>query len=154
MMIFPLHRSNPLAWALLPAVLDRVRAFRATYEHFGDVERLCRVIEAHFLVDDPDVMLIVGWDGARVVGHALLTLDEWLGDKFVTIQQYEWDAALPRAEVRAHLARIEEWARRKGAGQIRVVAEGPVRERAYRAFYGFEGGKTLMSRKVKEAQDA
>ena len=153
-MIFPLHRSNPLAWALLPAALDRVRKFRATYERFGDVERLCRVIEAHFLTDDPNLLLIVGYDGEKLVGHLLLTLDEWMGDKFVMIHQYEWDTALPRAEVREHLARIEEWARRKGAGQVRVIAEGPVRERAYRAFYGFEGGKTLMTKKVKEAQDA
>lgn len=151
MMVAPLHRAEAWAWAYMPQALARVRAFRANYEHYGDVERLVRVIEAHFLTDDPDVLLIVGVEDGKVMGHMLLTLDEWLGSKFVTIQQYEVDVALPREELRAHLALVETWARHKGAGEIRIIAEGPVRERAYRAFYGFEGGKTLMSKKVGEA---
>lgn len=150
MLIAPLHRSHAWAWACLPQALERVRKFRANYEHFGDVEKLCRVIEAHFLTDDPGVMLVVGVEDGVVVGHLLLSVDEWCGYKYVTIQQYEWDKALPREEVKQHLALVEKWARLKGAGEIRVVAEGPVRERAYRAFYGFKGGQTLMSKKLEE----
>jgi hypothetical protein len=154
MTIGVLHRLDPGAWSLMPELLARVRALSEQLEGVGDPGILCRAIELNFMADDPQIIAIVAVDDGQLVGHAILSLDHWLGHKYVMVQQYQLDKALSREAVRKHIAKIEEWGRNHGAVELRALVTGDTLERAYRAFYGFQRKQVLMTRSIPQRQEA
>jgi hypothetical protein len=155
MTIVVLHRGNPIARELMPQLLARVRALSERLEGVGDPGILCRSIELNFLVPDPQIIAIVAVDDdGRVVGHAVCSLDQWLGHKYVMVLQYALDGALSREAVRKQMAKVEEWGRNHGAVELRALVTGDTLERAYRIFYGFQRKQVLMTKPIPQRQEA
>ena len=154
MTVVALHRANPIARGLMPQLLARVRALSEQLEGVGDPGILCRAIELNFMADDPQIIALVAVDDGQLVGHAILSLDHWLGHKYVMVLQYQLDEALPREIVREQMAKVEEWGRNHGAVEMRALVTGDNLERAYRSFYGFQRKQVLMTRPIPQRQEA
>jgi hypothetical protein len=151
MRIFAVNYLFPETLCVLPELFARVRAFCNEYEHFGDPEVLVRTLGMQTFFDSPDLVALVMVDDLwNVKGHCILSLDQYLGKKYITLQQYQLDEPLTREQWKEQMTMIENWARSKGATEVRALVEGEVRERAYRAFYGFKKIRTLMVRPIEE----
>lgn len=151
--VIRLRDENPLAWALMPEALSRVRTFCRKYDSDADADLLCAHIKRNFdstSMPEPNLLLLVGVQGGRMVGHLLASLDEWCGSRHLSILQYEADqgVAPPVGLMRAVLDQLGEWARQRGATAIQLLARNPALVRAFQRHYGFRVEKTLMRRSL------
>lgn len=135
---------NPKCWYLMPQVMTRIRNFSIAQDGHGDPDLWLRTVEYAFGQDDPDLVVVVVEDNGQVIAHSLCGIEQHLGYKWVMVYQYEFDRALPREVTLQYMNMIEQWGRRKGAQEWRALVEGPVRERAFRALYGFKPYRTIM----------
>lgn len=140
-----------MAWAYLPLLLQRIRSFSQYHEGIGNPDALARAMEINFISDEPVLLaLIIVDDDGQVIAHALVSLDEWLGTKYITLQQYQTDRAIPRDRINEGLRYIENWGRLRGAEEARAVVDGEKLQRAYKIFLGLKPYKMIMNKSLKE----
>ena len=139
-------RRSQVGLLLLPAAILRVARFCDKYDSDdpgGD--GLIRAVTMNFALDDPTVILGVFARGWKVVGHYLVSIDQWLSVKFVTIVQFELDEAVPKDLILAELAGFEEWGKQHGCDGFQILARTPAVARLFRR-YGFGYRATAMRR--------
>ena len=145
------HKASALAWAMMPQLRQRVVAFCRQYGNDADPGEVLRFVDVMFTADDPQGLLIGVYDDyGAVKAHLLAVLCDWFGTRYVLVMQYEIDKgfALGRDWLKEMFSRVEEWARKAGAKDIRCVADSPALARAYRTYYGMEGGQRVWMRKA------
>jgi hypothetical protein len=153
--ILALVKSDPRAWAFMPAVLERVRAFCERYDLDSTPHVLSQTVIEHFVVDEArsSVRALVALREERIVGHCLVSLEAWCGTVYATVVQYEMDEPLPTQQVRDTLEQVEWWAKGKGATVLRVLAcltdsRGPARIRAFQSLYGFRPTRQILDKEI------
>lgn len=146
--VLPLLREYPEAWARMPEALARIEKFCARYDTDTAPDVLAEAVRLHFLYDQPGpdrplaggVRVLVALDGETMIGHAVLSLENWCGRLHVTILQYELDRPIPTSLVRDAVEQIVAWARARGAVSLRLFARqderGAARARLFRR-WGF-----------------
>mgnify|MGYP001384002624 CR=1 FL=1 len=158
--IYPLSRLDPGSWALIPRVVDRVAMFCRKHDTDTPAEVICQRVVEHFVVDEATrqtVRVWVGVQGDELIGHCLVTLDEWCGTIIGTIVQYESDLPLERALVVAAFGEIAEWAKSKGARTLRLLTlhkddRGHARARLFQRLYGFHATHVVCDRDRKSTR--
>jgi hypothetical protein len=151
-----LTRDEAQHWTLLPQVLLRVALFCRKHDTDTTPESLCQSIMEHFVCEPSrqTVRVVVALQDGQLIGHLIVSLDYWCGKLFGTIVQYETDATLPRPAVREALEKIADWAERKGAHLLRVLAiaddgRGDARARLFRSVYGFEPRRIMLDKPLR-----
>src|SRR5690242_5854970 len=89
--IIALDRRDPRAWALMPAVLDRVRSFCERYQTDSTPEGLADRVMEHFAAADEACRLmrvLVALRDGELVGHCVISLDGFGGNVYATLVQY------------------------------------------------------------------
>lgn len=141
-----LFKENPFAWALMPELLSRVKGFCQKFDTDSNGEVLAEAIIAHFTTTNPSVLAVVAFNGRKMVGHLLASIDLYHDKKYATIIQYELDKPVDMGILQAALDRIGQWGKSHGAEQVQVLAQSDKLAKAFRRFYDFRQHRILMRR--------
>ena len=149
--VIALRPDNPRSWALMPYVLERIKAFCAAEQPDEVPENLAWRVSSAFVSADSCYGIIVGLQDGVIVGHALLTLEGHEEKRWLTVQQYQLDkgSGMTRETVKKYVEEIKKVARVLKAGELRARAKGEARIRAFRA-YGFKPMATILFQEVGE----
>jgi hypothetical protein len=142
-----LVKTDLEAWPLMPLALARVQRF--CRKHFSDDEdgqELSKVVISHFASDTPGALVGVFLRGHRVIGHYLVSVDQWLKKTFLTILQLEFDEAIPRERILSEMRRVGVWAKARNCEGFQILAQTPKLARAFAIRYGFQYRATVMRR--------
>jgi hypothetical protein len=149
-----LHKSNPAAWALMPHAIERIKKFCVEYGTDLDPERMGKLVEQHFISDNPLLLVIVGY--RRDVGvfcHAVGSIDDVLGKKFLTILQFESDMAFTdRTQVDSMWQEFAKFGLKHGAAEAQLVTSNERMVKLFSKYYGFKQHRYLMRQSLKEGQ--
>lgn len=154
--ILPLVKTDPRAWALMPALLERVRSFCERYDTDSAPGYLAQVVVEHFVAEPEDklpVRALVALQGETMVGHLLVEVSQWSGRTYATITQLEADVAIPRQQMIDAFEQIAWWAKHKGASILRVLAvvndeHAAARIRMFRTVYGLQPSRVVMNKEI------
>jgi len=125
---------------MVPALCGRVLRFCETYETADAGRILVANFAAGFGTRRPELWAIVGVNKAGgIVGHVLISLDQWTGKTILVILQWQMDYAAPASSYRDGLAIVKQLAATIAASEIRLMArtehEGDMRRwRLFRRF--------------------
>jgi hypothetical protein len=144
--VIPLDARIPLAWALMPAFLERVRKFAVEYETDEDPDYLCGEVRRCFAVDEYARRGVAILNDGRLVGHVLLMLEEHVGQRWLTIQQYELDkgSGVTRNVIDFWMEAFRKLGRELKAKALRARVKDEVRLRAFKR-YGFKPFATILA---------
>ncbi len=122
---FLLDMDNPVAWALMPYAIERVKVFCLKYHTDTDPERMAELIRLNFVADNPLILMAVGYKkGVGVFLHCMVGIEDITGNRFLTIMQYESDLPIPesaRGDLMEAYRKIEEWGKQHGAQAVNFV---------------------------------
>lgn len=148
--VLPVHASLG-GWELMPQLKERVMRFCREYDTESSPEALWRQAEISFVSNNPTALLFAAVDDrGRVVGHALLTVEEYLGRKSLNVNQLQTDGNVPRDDVRRWMEAIGKWALSRGIEEMRCIALDARRARAFERLYGFHGERVIMTKRLAE----
>jgi len=147
-----LHKSNPVAWALMPHALNRIKRFAVKYETDTEPEALAALVEQHFVSEEPLLLVIVAYQsGEGVFAHALACIDDILGKRFLTIMQFETDIVFEdRSELSRMLKQFEVWGQQHNATEVRLVTMDESHVRLFQRYYGFKKHRISMNKPLLE----
>jgi hypothetical protein len=148
-----LSKDNPLAWALVPHALERIKRFSVKYETDTNPEVLADLIQQHFVSDKPLLLVIVAYrPGKGVFAHALACIDDITGSRFVTIMQLETDIPFKdRAEVKRMWDQFKVWGLENGATEARIVTmDDNIHARMFQRYHGFKKHRISMRKSLLE----
>lgn len=151
MKLIQMHHTNPVSWVFMPQLIQRARAFAATYELDLDADFFEEALRLHFVAKNPTMFAWSLVDGSKVVGHIICSLDaitDFEGNvkkRFVTVLQVERDKdiKMPDRIRRETMAIFHGLAKEYYCDGIQCLAEGDSRVNYYKKF-GFKVAKTLM----------
>ncbi len=141
-----LRREDALSWSLVPEVCQRIRRFCERVASDAPAELLVQTLWLNFVHATPQMIAFVGLDDSGLVGHALVSIEEWAGTRIATVLQYEVDHPVPREEIRRCYGELVRWARSCGATQLQGLAINHRVARVLRQRYGFTERYVLMRR--------
>jgi hypothetical protein len=148
-----LHKSNPIAWALMPHALERIKRFAVKYETDTKPEELAVIIQQHFISDKPLLLVIVAYKpGEGVFAHALACIDDITGLRFLTIMQLETDIPFEdRNGVNRMWDQFKVWGLENGAKEARIVTmDDNVHVRMFQRYHGFKKHRISMRKSLLE----
>jgi len=147
-----LRKEDPIAWALLPYAIERIKRFCVKYETDGSPDELAKLIRHHFVVDDPLILVAVGYEQGRgVFAHTLACLDEILGKRILTIMQVESDIKLDREAAKLIFAEFKVWGLKHNADEVRLVTPDESRANHFETVYGFKKHRIVMRKSLLES---
>lgn len=140
--------ADPDSLRVVPALRDRVMRFS---EEFGDSgvspDLVWAEIVQQIYSPNPYIMVLAGLDESdSVIGHAVLRLEQGRGMRWVLVEQYHTDRAVPVEQIQEMLSEIEAAAANFGAVEMRCLASRRAHVRAYERFYGFHVKRVLMTK--------
>jgi hypothetical protein len=144
------EKKDPLAWAMMPALKARIEKFCATYDSDAKPDLFLQQLEQSFILVHPGIigMLLLD-DKAAIVGHIVLTLEDWMGTKMATILQLECDVPLTEELFRVPLEWFEWWAKASGAQFFQCFARNEAAARLFEKKFGFEKKRVLMRKRLE-----
>ena len=147
-----LHKSDPRAWAFMPYALERIKRFAVKYGTDTKPEELADLIQQHFVSDKPLLLVAVAYEkGKGVFAHALASIDDITGNRFLTIMHLESDIPFDDpAEVRRILEQFKVWGLQNGAESSQVVTKDEARARLFERQYGFKQHRILLRKSLLE----
>ena len=147
-----LVKENPLAWALMPHAIARIKQFSVKYETDTDPGALAALIHQHFISDNPLLLVIVAYEkGAGVFAHALACIDDITGKRFLTIMQFETDIPFKnRSELGLMFNQFKVWGLGNGATEARIVTMDEKHVRMFERYYGFKKHRISMNKSLLE----
>jgi len=147
-----LRKEDPLAWALMPYAVARIKKFCTTFGTDTDPDQLADLVQKHFVSDDPLMVVVVGVKkGVGVFAHALACIDEITGNRFLTIMHMESDLPYEdREAVKAVFLELKIWGLKHGAAEAQIVTSDEDHVRMFKLFYGFKYHRTLMRLSLME----
>jgi hypothetical protein len=150
---FILKKEDPLSWALLPHAIERVKRFCTTFGTDMNPDELAKLIQHHFVSDDPLMIVRVGVEKGRgIFAHALACIDEITGNRFLTIMHMESDEPYrDREAIREAFTEFKIWGLKHGASQCQLVTPDEAHARMFERFYGFKKHRILMRLSLLEA---
>ena len=125
--LMTLCQDRPICWNLMPQALQRIKAFCSKYDTNSNPEKLAQSVQVNFASGNDGVLIMVAVTEWQVIGHLLVTMEEWLGRKFATIIQYECDreSGIDTDILKSALGIVEDWARKQGARELHIWARCP-----------------------------
>ncbi len=144
--IVNLTRQAPLSWAIMPEYLKRVKEFCSKYHSDTNGETLCRLIEMHFVAENPQFFMLVAVNSNGVKGHALAAIEVYYETKHLTIIQYELDQAISLEKREKGFEAMLSWGMLQGAEDVRLSTPAKLKMRTFARFYGFEPHRIVMRR--------
>jgi len=140
-------RWSDAGLAMLPAAIARVRKFATAYgtDDPGG-EDLVKAILGHLATDDPGVILAVFLRGRKVIGHYVVSIDQWMQRRLLTILHFELDEPIPLDRVRAEIDSLEAWGRRHGCSGFQTMTVNDTLARVFKTFYDFRYHATVLRR--------
>ena len=143
-----LEQTDPLAWQLMPEFLRRTYAFCQKYDSDANIGTLLGTIKQHFVLPTPGIVGMLLLTGERVVGHLVVSLEEWMGCRMATIVQIESDIALTHDIVDVPFSYLTNWASLNGAKFFQCLARDERLARLFQGKYGFERKRVLMRKRL------
>jgi hypothetical protein len=148
-----LTKDNPLAWALMPYALIRIKNFCVEHGTDLDPERIAQLVQEHFISDKPLLLVAVGFQKGRgVFAHALGAIDELTGNRFLSIMQFQHDKDIPfnnKEEVIHIFEQYKLWGLANGAKEVQIVTNTPALVKLYER-YGFKLHRYQMRTTITE----
>ncbi len=134
------------SWGLIPGFLDRVKNFCSKYDTDTDGIGLCRLLEAHFIADDPKFIMLAAVKNGEMVGHALASVEYYYGRKFLNIIHLELDEAVNRDDLNRGFEAMLSWGMLQGAEEVRISTSTRPKAKMLKRFYGFKPHRMVMVR--------
>lgn len=118
---FAVFNSNtPYYIDLLPKVLYRLHNFYANFDSEVDISERLKIAQYNFIIDNPNVFIIIIVKDNEIVGHCFLEKSNWCGKTGLLISQLELEIPLTRG-ISAKLLRLwKALASRLGITELRA----------------------------------
>lgn len=147
-----INKDNPIAWALMPLVLDRIDKFCTKHQTDFVGTELVKVVRRSFLEDDPLIICIAAYEkGKGVFAHALACIDDILGFKCMTVLQTETDRKFDDREALMGMwQHLRAWGLNHMVSEARLVTRTPAQVRMFERYYGFKQRRVMMSKSLME----
>lgn len=144
--IIILDRGSQESWGMFPKFLDRVKFFCSKYDTDTDGSIICRLLEMHFVSDNPQFIMLAAVNGDRIIGHALSSIEVYYGKRVLVIIQLELDQKIVRDELDKGFEAILSWGRVQGAEDVRILTGTKSKARMFKRFYNFKPHRIVMVR--------
>jgi hypothetical protein len=134
---------------------DRINEFCQKYESEADLDILFEDVMQNYFSSSPRMLIFVLLDNEEIVAHMLVTLDEYYGSRFITIQQYWKDPGVKiPMEIRiAVFQKMGQWGKDNGVSQLRIWAKDSDTADHFEK-YGFtRDQKIIMNTSLKNVAD-
>jgi hypothetical protein len=147
-----LHKDDPRAWAFMPFALARIKRFAVKYGTDTKPDALAELIQQHFISDKPLLLVAVAYEkGLGVFAHALASIDDVTGNRFLTIMHLESDIPFDDPEeVEKVLEQFKVWGLQNGAESAQVITSTEARARLFEKRYGFKRHRILLRKSLLE----
>jgi hypothetical protein len=147
-----LRKEDPLAWALMPHVLDRIEKFCNKHQTDVNGKELVKIVQRCFVEENPLVICAAAYEkGQGVFAHALASIDNITGTKFLTIMQMETDRPFADREAMMDIWRqLRIWGLNHMANEARLVTRTPAQVRMFEQYYGFKQHRIMMLKSLME----
>jgi len=147
-----LNKANPMAWALMPYAIERIKQFCIKHRTDVNPEELANLVQQHFLADNPLLLVIVGYQkGVGVFAHALGSIDDLTGNRFMTVMQFETDIPFQdREELKRMWDQFRLWGIANGATDGQLVTMDDAHVRMFKRYYGFKRHRITMRKSLLE----
>lgn len=144
-----LEKNDPFSWALAPIIFERIKKFIVKYNCDGDPETMVKVVQQHFILDNPLMLMLAGLDdNSKVIGHALACIDELHGKRWLTIMHLELDELNELEVKREALAKLKKWGMDRGATEAQILTSTDSRVRLFTEQYGFKEHRIQMRQPI------
>lgn len=148
--ILVLERQDPAAWSYWPIAWRRVEAFCRKYDSDANLVVLWQTLVANFASSAPTtLMLLLLRPQGVVIGHLLITIEDWIGCRMATINQLEVDVPLTPEVIQPAYDWICRWAEGQKAEQLQCLARDKVLARLFRTKYDFVESRVLMRKRLR-----
>lgn len=145
-----LEQTDAAAWGYMPELLRRAYAFCEKYESDANAAMLLASIKQSFVNPTPGIIgMLLVMEGRGVIGHLVVTLEEWMGCRMATIVQIESEIVLTPEILEAPFEYLNNWALLSGAKFFQCLARNETVARLFQQKYGFERKRVLMRKALK-----
>lgn len=145
-----LEQTDATAWQLMPELLRRTYDFCQKYDSDANTAMLLGSIKQAFVLPTPGIVgMLLLMEGKGVVGHLIVTLEEWMGCRMATIVQIESDIPLTHDIVDGPFEFLNDWAVFSGARYFQCLARNDTVARLFQQKYGFERKRILMRKRLE-----
>lgn len=148
---FRVHRDEPRAWAVMPALLDRVGHFCEQLDTETTPKEMQDLVRVMFMNGDWRLgAWAVVMDGWLLVAHLVATPEPLGVDtiRYVLVRQAEVDRSVPLATITPEVFEdVKVWTRSLGLSRILMITHRSAKSMARR--WGFKPKKTLMELDLK-----
>jgi hypothetical protein len=139
-------KGDKESWGLVPELLDRVKTFCTKYDTDTDGISICRLVETHFIIDNPQLFMVACMRGDEMVGHSLASIEVYYEKRVLTIIQLELDNVVDRDIIMKGFNAILSWGMLQGAEDVRISTGTRAKAKMLRRFYGFKPHRMVMIR--------
>lgn len=144
--IIVLTKGDRDSWGLMPEFLDRVKRFCCKFDTDTDGVGICRLVEAHFISDNPQFIMVAATYQGKIVGHALASMESYYEKRVLNIIQLEIDGAVGRDNLKKGFDVILSWGLLQGAEDVRISTGTQAKAKMLKRFYGFNTHRIVMIR--------
>lgn len=140
------------AWALMPELFRRVENFNLRYDTDSKPGRLNEALRRSFIESMPGMIGMLLLTDKAVIGHLVVTLEDWMGTKMATIIQLESDEPITPEMMDVPYEFLHHWAAGNGCAFLQCMARSEVVARLFRQKYGFDQKRILMRKAIAVVQ--
>jgi len=152
---FRVHRDEPKAWGVMPALLERVGKFCERLDTETTPKEMQDLVRVMFMNGDWRLgAWVVVMDGWLLVAHLIATPEPLGVDaiRYVLVRQAEVDRSVDLTAVTPQVFDdVKVWTRGYGLDRILMITHRSAKSMARR--WGFRPKKTLMEMSLKGAPD-
>jgi hypothetical protein len=150
MRIFALEKQSPESWAMMPAILDRVRGFCFHYGTDVPAANIVNAITAHFIADKPTVRAWAIFNAESLVGHAITTIEDIAGVKILLFLQWEMDEGIDRVVLQNAFDMACQWGLEHGATEAQLSTFNEILQKMFSRCWGFKVHRIIMRRALRK----
>lgn len=133
---------------LLFEYLQRIKSFCERYGTDADVIVMMEYITGMYYNKTPSMMLFVIVDeDEKIIAHALVSIEDFFGSKYINILQYERDEKFPGDEKKKFFDFITEWGLTNGADRIKIQARNEAVAGLFEK-YGFSRSERVLMERI------
>lgn len=140
--------TDARAWAYWPIGAKRVADFCVKYDTDADPMLMVAQLRTAFVQPKSNAYILLLLEDGNVIGHLLVTLEEWFGTRIASIVQYELDKTIPRSMANETLRCVEDWARQAGAAFVQCMARNEAVARTFSTYFNFKRERVMLRKSL------
>ena len=148
------HISQGNLPRLLPEMMKRANGFNDKYNDGLDPNLFQAQLVHQAYQNAPTMLSIAILEGEDVIGHCIVCLDEYYGERYAVVMQLEVDKGKGNGNVQEFLKQgikaIDEWTKANGCTYQRIWARNKAAARMFSSLGFKDTGRVLMERRLLE----